>query len=161
MTLDPLAVSLAHPRAHAARLGVAAAVALSAFSLAAPAVAIEPGSVCILEATETITPPKRPNEFTMRLDCGRKPAVEEAALIGKVNAMTSTPEAIEALLAAGYELEDATTRTAWSGHAIVTHMIFISEGEAEAEAPAGEELPEESLPEEDESLDAAPESEAL
>jgi hypothetical protein len=87
---------------------------------------------CILNATETLTAPRKPNLFRMLLDCGTAASTEAQGAVLAVNAKENTADALNHLLALGYEVEAASTRHTYSGNAIVTTFVLVKESGAAA-----------------------------
>lgn len=102
-------------------------------TLLAPAAFADDGEesrgVCILEATETITSPKKPNLHTMKLNCGSSPSEMQTYTINTVKGMENEVDAVQAVLALDYDIASSTTRNEYTGNSIITTYVFV-------EAPA-------------------------
>lgn len=110
-------------------------------SLAAPAAlacgsSAEVEQVCVLTATETITNPKKPNEFTMRLDCGSEPG-DMGTTIAKVIGMENTSDAVKAVMGEGFRVASSTTLNAFDGNAIITNFTMVKMGMSAPAMAAG------------------------
>ncbi len=122
-------------------------------SLAAPAAlacgsSAEVEQVCVLTATETITNPKKPNEFTMRLDCGSEPG-DMGTTMAKVMGMENTSDAVMAVMGEGFRVASSTTMNAYDGNSIVTTYTMVKMAAASAPAMASGPAPAATAPSED------------
>jgi hypothetical protein len=97
---------------------------LMASLLAPVAMAKEGPDVCILQATETLTSPKKPNIFTMRLDCGEEPTVEQETAVAMISAKENTADSVSYMLGAGFDLSSSTTMVSYTGNAVITTFVF-------------------------------------
>ncbi len=130
---------------------IAALLAPANLALAAP-------KACILTATETLTSPRKPNIFTMKLDCGTSPEGEQDTAVAMVNNQQNTVDALGFVLGLGYEVEAATTMVSYTGNAVISTFTLVKPDSPEATpishqpimpmAPVGGSL--EDLPEADE-----------
>lgn len=114
---------------------VLAAAVLTGALLGTQAFAQEDSSespeVCVLTATETITAPKKPNIFTMSLDCGSEPSRTQATAIVDIVQMDNAVDALQRLYGVGFELEGSTTMVSYTGNAIISTYVMVSEPEEE------------------------------
>jgi hypothetical protein len=116
---------------------------------------------CILNATEVLTAPRKPNIYRSELDCGSAPTTEQQAAVLTVASKENTVDALGHLLSLGYEVEAATTRNSYSGNAIITTFVLVKEGGSSSSMPASGAAPEPSTgsAEEGDGLDDLPEAE--
>ncbi len=99
---------------------------------------------CILTATETIKAPKKPREFTLRLDCGSEPTTDQQTAAAVVASKANIADGLQFALGLGYEIEGASTINSFTGNAIYTYYTLVRGAGfvAGAAKPATDELDE-------------------
>jgi len=97
---------------------------------------------CILTATETIKAPKKPREFTLRLDCGSEPTTDQQTAAAVVASKANVADGLQFALGLGYEIEGASTINSFTGNAIYTYYTLVRDAGlvAAAAKPAADEL---------------------
>lgn len=130
-------------------------------SLVLPSAAMAKGpEVCILQATETITSPRKPNLFTMKMDCGSDPTHEQQTALSLVSTSDNTPDVLSHLLGLGYSVASATTMVSYTGNSVISTYTLAKAPMMEAGMPGTmanpSMMPSSTLPE---ALDDLPEAE--
>lgn len=130
---------------------LAAVAVLGLLTIPVPADAADP-EVCLLDAKETLTAPKKANLFSFTLDCGSEPTREQSAAIVGVANKSNTVDALRHMVALGYEVEDSDHMPAWSGNVVHHYFTLVMEppDAPEVDAPVRDEpidAPSDELPE--------------
>jgi hypothetical protein len=119
--------------------------------------------VCILDATETLTSPKKDNLFSMALDCGTETTAQQNAAVLTVQGKENTVDALGYMLSDGYHIRSSSTRNSYAGNRIITTFILLKGGKdagmsVTPTATMPDELPELMDDEGLDGLDALPEA---
>ncbi|MCB9682517.1 MAG: hypothetical protein H6733_13715 [Alphaproteobacteria bacterium] len=127
------------------RLLAATTLALIASAVAVPAMAADT-QVCIVTATETLTPPRKPNIIETDLDCGASPDDMQQSLATTVHNAMNAADAVELMTNAGYKVASADFRNSYTGHQIIgVYTMVMGTGASvapPAKKPMSMELPE-------------------